>query len=96
MDDLAGQALAEIERPELVAELVGEVDDAASPIEKRDISDVGLEDRANPLADELEQVGEVELARELLRHGVDGCQLGRALLRLGEQARVLDGDGRLQ
>ena len=67
-----------------------------SRVVQRDVRDVGLEHRADLLADEVEQRREVELARELLRHRVDGRELGRALLRFGEQARILDGDRRLQ
>ncbi len=36
------------------------------------------------------------LPRELLRHRVDRGELGGALLRLGEEPRVLDRDGGLQ
>ena len=79
LDDPAGQALAELERLELVAVLVREVDDAGTRVEQRDVGDVGLEDRADLLADEVEQVGEVELAGELLRDRVDRRELGGAL-----------------
>ncbi len=96
LDDPACQALAVLERRELVAVLVGKVDDARLPVQQRDIGDVGLENRAYLLAHQFEQVGKVELARELLRHCVDRCQLRRPLLRLGEQACVLDRDGRLE
>src|SRR6267142_226928 len=52
--------------PALLILLVGELDDPGMPVEQRDVSDVGLENRADLLAHQLEQVGEVELARELL------------------------------
>src|SRR6185369_17717237 len=96
LDDPAGQAFAIFERRQLVAMLVGKIDDAGAPVEQRDIRDVGPEDRANLLADELEQVGEIELPGELLRDRVDGGELRRALLRFGEQARIFDRDRRLQ
>ena len=96
LDDPAGQALAVLERLELVAILVGEVDDAGRLVVQRDVGDIGLEHRADVLAHQLEQLGEVELARELLRNGVDGGELGGALLRLGKEARVFDGNSRLQ
>ena len=51
-----------------------------------------LNSAADLLADQLDQRRQVELARELLRHRVDRVELGRALLRLGEQPRVLHRD----
>ena len=96
LDDPARQTFAVLERLQLIAILVGEVDGAGLPIVQRDVGDIGLEDRADLLADQLEQLGKVELARELLRHRVDCSELSGALLRLGKEARVFDGDGRLQ
>ena len=95
-DDPAGQALAELERLDLLAVLVREVDDAGVRVVQRDVGDVGLEHGADLLADEVEQRRQLELAGELLRHRVDRRELGGAPLRLGEQARVLDRDRRLQ
>ena len=44
---------------------------------------------------EFDQRADVELARHLLRHGVDRVELGRALLGRGEQPGVLERDRRL-
>ena len=96
LNDPARQAFAVLQRHQLVAVLIREVDDAAGPVEQRHVGDVRLEDGTNLFAHEFEQGSEVELARKLLRHGVDGGQLGGALLRFGEQACILDGDRRLQ
>ena len=96
LDDLAGQPLAIGQRHVLLAVLVREVDDPAGAVEQRHVGEVGVEDGADLLAHQLEQRGEFELAGELLRHRVDGGELGGALLRLGEQAGVFDGDRGLQ
>ena len=76
--------------------MIREVDDAGVRVVQRDVRNVRLEDHADLLSDKIEQRCELELARELLRHRVDGGELGGAPLRFGEQARILDGDGRLQ
>ena len=65
-------------------------------VEQRDVGDVGIEQRPDLFADEFDQRADVELAGHLLRHRVDRVELGRALLRLGEQPRVLDRDRRLR
>jgi hypothetical protein len=96
LDDLAGQALARLLRHELVAVLVRELGHAGLPVVQRDVGDVRLEHGADLLADQLDEVAELELAGELLRDRVDRGELRRALLRLGEQARILDGDRRLE
>ncbi len=84
------------QRLDIVAVLVREFDRSGARVEKRHVGDIRLEHAANLLADEVEQRRDVELAGELLRHLVDGRKLGGALLRLGEEPRVLDGDGGLQ
>ena len=96
LDNPARQALAVLERRELVSILVRELDDIGLPVEQGHVGDVGLEQRADLVAHQLEQSVEIELARELLRDRVDRGELGRALLRLGEEPRVLDGHCRLQ
>ncbi len=95
-DDPARQSLAELQRKDRFAVLIGKVDHAGAPVEQRHVGDVGVEHAADLVADERDQRIDVELVGELLRHGVHRRELGRALLGLGEQARVLDGHGRLQ
>ena len=51
LDDPARQTFAVLERLQLIAILVGEVDGARLPIVQRDVGDIGLEDRADLLAD---------------------------------------------
>ena len=95
-DDQRRQALAEDHRvlgsarPGLV--VVREFDPVAFEIVKRDIDDVGLECPPHLLADELDQVVEIELAGEGLADLVDRRQLGQPLARLVDEADVLEGD----
>jgi hypothetical protein len=66
LDDPAGEAFAVLERPEFVAVLVGEVDDAGVRVVQRDVRDVGVEHGADLLADHVKEAGQVELAGQLL------------------------------
>ena len=70
--------------------LVREVDPVVPALEQRDVRDVGVEESPHLLADEFEQRRDIELSGKLLRDCVDRVELGGALLRFGEEARVLD------
>ena len=71
----------------------------AAPIEDRDIDDLGVEDLADLVADEVVHRLHVELGREALLDAGDDGQLGGSLVGLGQQtaglgkqACVLEGD----
>ena len=89
VDDPAGEPLAAPPRSADVAVPIRKVDHVRGPIEQSDVRDVGLEQRPDLVADKFDQSRQIELARELPRNRVDRVQLGRALLRVGEQPGVL-------
>ena len=80
LDDPTGKALAILERADFFAVLVGKVDDAGVGVVQRDVDDVGLEHGTHLLSDKVEQGSQFEFASQLLRHRVDGRELGRPLL----------------
>ena len=57
-----------------------------------DVGDVRVEGLADPLADQIDQLVEVELGRERLADAVHRSELGDALSRLVDQLRVLERD----
>ena len=75
-----------MERHELFAHLIREVDDIGRPIEQRDIDDVRLEDVARLIPDELDHAVEFRLGDQRLADGIDRGEFGGALLALFEQA----------
>ena len=72
--------------------VVGELDPPRLLVVQGHIRDVGVERPTHLLADELDQCVEVELRRERLADAVHGSQLGDALPRLVDEARVVEGD----
>ena len=73
--------------------------DLGRPVVHRDVDDLGVEDLADLVADQVVHRLHVELGRESLLDAGDDRQLGRALVglgqeaaRLGEQPGILEGD----
>ena len=85
--------------PHASLDRVGKVDDVRLAIDDPDVYDLGVEDRLDPVADEVVHRLHVELLGEAPLDVVDEGQLGRSLVglrqqpaRLVEQAGVLEGD----
>src|SRR6185436_18387402 len=72
--------------------VVRELDLLARGVEQRDVDEIRLERPPDLLADELEQVVELELGRQRVADLVDRRQLGEALAGLIDEADVLEGD----
>ena len=69
------------------------VEEARAGVEDADVDHLRVEDLADPLADELVHRPHVEVLGEAVLDPGDDGELGVALLRLLEQARVLERDG---
>jgi hypothetical protein len=78
-------------RRDVVAVRVGKVDHVGGAVEQRHVGNIGLEQCADLLADQRDQCRQVELARQLARHGIDRVQFGGALVGLRKEARVFHG-----
>ena len=72
--------------------VVGKLDHAGGLVVQGDVGDVRVERLADALADEVDQLVEVELGRKRLADAVHRPELGDALPRLVDQLRVLERD----
>ena len=97
LEDLRRQALAEGDRRALDGALpplavVGELDEVGLAVVQRDVDEVGVEGHLHLVAQALDERVQVELRRERLADVVDDGQLRGALVRLEEEAGVVEGD----